>query len=103
VFEGQEHRAGTGAAGAGAGVRGSKDLRKGRRSSFATVTVGEKLVDVSVKVDELAVQAEDAVNRAAASEQESRLLQGQVEDLVAERHILEQQVRGLGYHCIPSY
>lgn len=73
----------------------SKKIKTLARAGFATVTVGEKLVDVSVKVDALAVQAEEAVNHAAECEEEVRDLKGKVEDLVAERHILEQRTRDL--------
>jgi chromosome segregation ATPase len=73
----------------------SKKIKTLARSGFATVTVGAKLVDVSVKVDALAVQAEEAVNRAAECEEECRELKGRVEDLLAEKFILEQRTTDL--------
>jgi chromosome segregation ATPase len=72
-----------------------KKVKTLAKSGFATVTVGAKLVDVSVKVDTLAVQAEEAVNRAAECEDECRTLKGRVEDLLAERYVLEQRTRDL--------
>lgn len=73
----------------------AKKIKTLARAGIATVTVGEKLVDVSVKVDALAVQAEEAVNRAAECEDECRELKGKLEDLLAERYILEQRARDL--------
>jgi hypothetical protein len=60
------------------------------RSGFSAISLGEKLVDVSSKVDELASQAEDAVSRAAQSEAECRLMKDKVDCLSAERAILER-------------
>lgn len=70
---------------------GRKKARTGAASSFTTAPIGRKLQEVSVRVDNLAALASAAVERAATSELACRDLRGAVEDLTAEKHMLEQQ------------
>ena len=71
-----------------------------RKKSIASVTgafvpIGQNLVDMSEKVNDLAEMAEDAVVRASEVEDKCRTLEGSVEDLEEVKLQLEQQAKDL--------
>lgn len=72
--------------------RGSKPTKP---SSARMVRMGDKLLQVSSKVNELAELAEDSVNRTIEMEGECRRLQGLLQDVESDKHHYKQQVADL--------
>jgi chromosome segregation ATPase len=65
------------------------------KNKYYTLGLGEKLVEISEKVETLAELAENSVQKAMAKDEETRNLQNNVEDLELERAILTQRLRDL--------
>jgi hypothetical protein len=65
------------------------------RGSSSLKTIGEKLLTMSNKVNDLSGLATDAVNRAKDAEDRARTLDGDVEDLHAEKDILQRKCQDL--------
>jgi len=75
-------------------VTDGKDKRKGR-AGVKFVSMGQKLLQMSARVNALADLAEQAMKKAAAAESENLSMEGVLQDVQAEKELLAAQARDL--------
>jgi len=69
--------------------------KKKDRSDRQLMTIGQKLLSFSQKVNELAAKAEESISKSVAAVEDSRRYQGIAEDAILERDLLSQRSQDL--------